>query len=70
MINQVRIQVLQLLQRLTDVQNLQIIVEVFTNQQIFDGHAAARGLISPATILNSDRVNVAKFDPNGIGAIK
>ncbi len=45
-------------------------VEVFTNQQIFDGHAAARGLISPATILNSDRVNVAKFDPNGIGAYK
>ena len=45
-------------------------VEVFTNQQIYDGHAATRGLISPATILNSDRVNVAKFDPNGIGAYK
>ncbi|MDC1324786.1 hypothetical protein N8216_02035, partial [Flavobacteriaceae bacterium] len=45
-------------------------VEVFTNQQIYDGHATARGLITPATVLNSDRTNVAKFDPNGIGAYK
>ncbi|MFI1772533.1 thrombospondin type 3 repeat-containing protein [Thalassobellus citreus] len=45
-------------------------VEVFTNKQIENGHAALRGLISPATIPNSDRDNVAKFDPDGIGAYK
>lgn len=45
-------------------------IEVFTNRQIASGHAAARGLISPATIRNSDRNDIAKFDPDGIGAYK
>ena len=45
-------------------------IEVFTNRQIATGHAAARGLISPATIPNADRNNIAKFDPDGIGAYK
>ena len=45
-------------------------IEVFTNRQIATGHAAARGLISPATIPNSDRDKIAKFDPDGIGAYK
>ncbi len=45
-------------------------VEVFTNSQIANGHATARGLISPATIPNSNRTNTAKFDPDGIGAYK
>lgn len=45
-------------------------IEVFTNNQIAKGHAAARGLISPATISNADRNNRAKFAPDGIGAYK
>ena len=45
-------------------------VEVFTNSQIATGHATSRGLVTPATILNTDRNNIAKFDPNGIGAYK
>ncbi|WP_347922488.1 hypothetical protein [Pontimicrobium sp. SW4] len=43
-------------------------VEVFTNAQIANGHAALRGLITPSTIPDLDRVNTAKFDPDGIGA--
>ena len=45
-------------------------IEVFTNTQIRTGHAASRGLISPATIPDSERGNIAKFDPDGIGAYK
>ncbi len=45
-------------------------IEVFTNRQIGSGYAASRGLISPANILNSDRNNIAKFDPDGIGGYK
>jgi len=45
-------------------------VEVFTNAQIANGHAALRGLVSPATIPDNDRINIAKFDPDGIGAYK
>jgi len=45
-------------------------IEVFTNSQIAIGHARARGLITPANTLDSDRNNIAKFDPDGIGAYK
>ncbi len=45
-------------------------VEVFTNKQIFDGHAKSRGLISPSNISDNLRGNKAHFDPNGIGAYK
>ncbi|TCK68077.1 hypothetical protein DFQ05_1862 [Winogradskyella wandonensis] len=45
-------------------------VEVFTNNQIASGHATARGLITPSTIPNSDRSDISKFDPDGIGAYK
>ncbi|TJY37389.1 hypothetical protein [Pontimicrobium aquaticum] len=45
-------------------------VEVFTNSQIESGHAASRGLISPATIPNADRDDIDKFDPDGIGGYK
>lgn len=43
-------------------------IEVFTNKQIANGHATARGLITPASIPNTDRDDINKFDPDGIGA--
>lgn len=45
-------------------------IEVFTNKQIASGHAASRGLVSPTYIPNSDRIDLTKFDPDGIGAYK
>lgn len=45
-------------------------VEVFTNKQIENGHAQARGLITPSNIDDNLRNNKAYFDPDGIGAYK
>lgn len=43
-------------------------IEVFTNRQIASGHARVRGLITPAGIPDSERNDIDKFDPDGIGA--
>ena len=45
-------------------------VEVFTNKQIASGYAKAQGLISPATVPDTHRDDIDKFDPDGIGAYK
>jgi hypothetical protein len=43
-------------------------IEVFTNKQIYNGHAKTRGLISPNNVSDVDRNNPSLFDPDGIGA--
>ncbi|SRX52233.1 thrombospondin type 3 repeat-containing protein [Aequorivita sp. CIP111184] len=45
-------------------------IEVFTNEQIFDGTAQSHGLITPSNIADNSRNNKAFFSPEGIGAYK